>query len=1037
MIKTRVLFVCTLGFIFTAYGIFNIGSKEPVIYNEKQVSETAAESNDTVDETPPAMPQLLVKRSEDSEKSEPLELKSVKLNVTTVGNIAQTTMELVFYNDLDRDLEGEFFFPLADGQSVSGYALEINGVMRKGVVLEKQKARKVFEEVIRQGIDPGLAEWSKGNNFHTRIFPIPAKGTKRVSVTLDQELISEDSVFNYIMPMDFDTAVEQFGFNIKVIQQTQQPYFDDGTEQVEFQGRNESWTASLTKTNYLPDKGIKFSIPKVKGMPNVFVEKSEKYSGKYAFYYCTDPKKDSTNTKKTNEAAYEDSKKMPAKICILWDASGSALKRNINKEVRVIDAYLSKIGNVNVQVIPFNNTILPAKDFQISNGDVTELTSYLNNIFYDGGTQLGLLNLKKYLCDEFIFVSDGISSFGLSDVELATTPVIALSSSPQADYSVLKRIANETGGQYINMLKLSEEEVVGLISTPALHYLGYDVLSGNVNEVYPSMPVEVDKTFSLGGIIEGSQAEIMLNFGYGKEITHRQNIIIKNKGIETEGMVEHIWALKKLNELDVDFEKNKFPITQHGLKHGLVTRFTSLLVLDRIEDYVRHKIVPADPSQKKEYYALLKEKEAQEKEAAAEERKTKAQHMDQVVAQFNERIAWWNTDFHPETLKKLKKEKSKKTGDMVGSADMAMADSTTATTEEAAEEAPVEEEGSDLDLGQRNTAGYNNAVRFVSPGMAAAPPPPPPPGTDALERKADMKIANYEPETPYLKELKNASPADYNAVYRKLRAKNAKSAIFFLDVSNFFFKKGDKQKAITILSNLAELHPEDHCVLRVMAHKLEQEEVYNLSILTFKQLLEIRDEEPQSYRDLGLAYAGAKRYQEAINLLCKVVNGQWNGRFPGIEVIAATEINAIIAESGGGLKLDSLDKRLIKHMPVDVRVVINWDNDNCDMDLWVEDPLNETCMYNHNLTRAGGRISNDFTGGYGPEEFMVKKAIKGGYKIRVNYYGSRQTTVMGPTTVQAECYTNYGRKSQKKKTITLRLEERNDVFDIGELMFGS
>ncbi len=46
------------------------------------------------------------------------------------------------------------------------------------------------------------------------------------------------------------------------------------------------------------------------------------------------------------------------------------------------------------------------------------------------------------------------------------------------------------------------------------------------------------------------------------------------------------------------------------------------------------------------------------------------------------------------------------------------------------------------------------------------------------------------------------------------------------------------------------------------------------------------------------------------------------------------------------------------------------------MDLWVTDPNKETCYYSHKETLIGGRISNDFTEGYGPEQFLLKKAIQ-------------------------------------------------------------
>ena len=83
---------------------------------------------------------------------------------------------MTFANPTDRVMEGDLYFPLPQGSTVSGYALDIEGKMVDGVAVEKHKGRQVFEQIVRQGIDPGLIEWTKGNNFKTRVFPIPAKG---------------------------------------------------------------------------------------------------------------------------------------------------------------------------------------------------------------------------------------------------------------------------------------------------------------------------------------------------------------------------------------------------------------------------------------------------------------------------------------------------------------------------------------------------------------------------------------------------------------------------------------------------------------------------------------------------------------------------------------------------------------------------------------------------------------------------------------------------------------------------------------------
>jgi len=97
-------------------------------------------------------------------------------------------LRLSIANRSDRVLEGDLYFPLPQGATVSGYALDIEGKMVDGVAVEKHKGREVFEKIVRQGIDPGLIEWTKGNNFKTRVFPIPAKGSRTIRVNYVAEL---------------------------------------------------------------------------------------------------------------------------------------------------------------------------------------------------------------------------------------------------------------------------------------------------------------------------------------------------------------------------------------------------------------------------------------------------------------------------------------------------------------------------------------------------------------------------------------------------------------------------------------------------------------------------------------------------------------------------------------------------------------------------------------------------------------------------------------------------------------------------------
>ena len=77
-------------------------------------------------------------------------------------------------------------------------------------------------------------------------------------------------------------------------------------------------------------------------------------------------------------------------------------------------------------------------------------------------------------------------------------------------------------------------------------------------------------------------------------------------------------------------------------------------------------------------------------------------------------------------------------------------------------------------------------------------------------------------------------------------------------------------------------------------------------------------------------------------------------------------------------------------------------------------------------------MSRDFTGGYGPEEFSLREAKPGKYKIEANFFGSRQQIVAGATTLQLKLASRFGTHDAKEQMITLRLKGRGETVFVGE-----
>lgn len=143
-----------------------------------------------------------------------IQLQKVDVKAEVLGNIAHTRIEMVFYNPNMRVLEGQLQFPLLDGQTVTKFALDINGELRPAVPVDKVKGQQVFEEVSRARIDPALLEKTQGNNYKLRVYPLPANGSRRVVLEIDAALTTNSNGSSYRLPLQFAEKISQLNVEV-------------------------------------------------------------------------------------------------------------------------------------------------------------------------------------------------------------------------------------------------------------------------------------------------------------------------------------------------------------------------------------------------------------------------------------------------------------------------------------------------------------------------------------------------------------------------------------------------------------------------------------------------------------------------------------------------------------------------------------------------------------------------------------------------------------------------------------------------------
>lgn len=935
---------------------------------------------------------------------EPVRLQNVSINTDITGQLAQTTIDMVFYNPNNRVLEGQLQFPLLDGQSISGFALEMeDGKLRQAVPVEKDKGRIAFEAVTRQQIDPALLQQTQGNNYQLRVYPLNPQKTRRVQLRYTERLSESDGKLLYRLPLTYGDKLATLKLSMRINGAAAAPQVQSGPAGAfQFNQRGGSYQAELTRNDFAGNGIIQIAIPSASSAQTSV----QTVDGK-TYFYTHIPASGLENL------SIDSTRHEPRSVTLLWDSSASGAKRNHQRELALLDAWFSQLGNVSVSLQRVRDVAEPSKTYTVRNGNWQALRNELEQTVYDGATNLGAFNLKGN-SDAWLLFSDGLNTYGNQRFNPQNILLYSVVSSASADNQSLRALAEQNGGRLIDLNSQTPQQAVNSLLDRAPRLLSMQS-NGARDLVSASNVVDADG-LTIAGILTEPKTSLRLTILATDGSRRDINVPIDNQHQSTLPAAE--WARLKIQRLSADYQLNKGEIRRLGKTFGLVTPETSLIVLDRVEDYVRYEITPPPE--------LLKDYEQRRAAQATQARTATRNHLDQLAEQWKAREKWWATKY-PKGAPPQPKQVVKPTAPGIGGGHAR--DQRIVSEGAVSAAAPAVAESIEL----ADYAAAPMMERRTAPIAAAKSA-----GTSSSNQRqaaaptASIKLQAWKPNEPYMQRLNSAAPGDLYRIYLDERASYADSPSFYLDVADLLLAKGQTALGLRVLSNLAEMDLENRQILRILGYRLIQAKQPQLAVTVFEKVLDMAREEPQSYRDLGLAHAENGQNQQAIDNLYQVVEKPWDARHRDIAITALSELNAIVATSKQKLNTSAMDPRLLKNLPLDLRVVLSWDTDNTDIDLWVTDPNNERAYYGHKLSYQGGLMSMDITQGYGPETYSLRTAKRGKYKVEINFYGERQQLYTGATTIQVNFVTGFGTSKQKSQLVTMRLKEKGSGIFVGE-----
>ena len=142
-----------------------------------------------------------------------IQIQSHKVDVTIEDGYAITSIEQEFFNTTTQDIEAIYEFPVPDNGTVAEFTVWIDEQPVIGEVVEKEKAKQLYEQEKAAGREAGLTEKKNFYRFETSVSPVRSQQTTRTRLVYLQPADIEGGVGRYVYPLEeggTDQAKQEF-----------------------------------------------------------------------------------------------------------------------------------------------------------------------------------------------------------------------------------------------------------------------------------------------------------------------------------------------------------------------------------------------------------------------------------------------------------------------------------------------------------------------------------------------------------------------------------------------------------------------------------------------------------------------------------------------------------------------------------------------------------------------------------------------------------------------------------------------------------
>lgn len=538
----------------------------------------------------------------------PLEVTYHHVNVKIDGQIATTSVDQVFYNPNAERLEGTYLFPVPKGAQIDKFTMDIGGKQVEAELLPADKARRIYEDIVRKMKDPALLEYAGRDVFKVRVYPIEPHSHKRITLSYTEVLKSDSGLIGYNYPLNTEkfSAKPVKNVSVKVELKADRPlktiYSPSHSVDIKRDGSKRA-TIGYEANDVAPDADFSLYFAPEKEEVGVHLLTSKSGDEDGYFLLLASPGVD------VNE------KVLPKDVVFVLDTSGSMAGKKLEQAKKALQFCIENLNdNDRFEIVRFSTEVEPLFDklAGASRANRDRANDFVKGLKPIGSTAIDDA-LKKALSLQseregrpfvVVFLTDGQPTVGVTDPDTivshvkkrsAGTRVFCFGIGTDVNTHLLDRIAEET--RAFNQYVLPEEDLEVKVSSffskikepvladPELKFTG-DI---RVSKWYPSPLPDLFKGEQLVVVGHysghGNAAVVIGGKVNGLKRQFSEDVTFSDESAAND-FIPKLWAMRRVGylldqiRLHGETAESRDEVTELARKYGIVTPYTAYLIVE-------------------------------------------------------------------------------------------------------------------------------------------------------------------------------------------------------------------------------------------------------------------------------------------------------------------------------------------------------------------------------------------------------------------------------------------------------------------------